>query len=383
LKNISTQSEAKMDILSKAIEYYENNDYNWRDVRGLMFEDFDYEERINKNYYSSRMEKNDEMHQLRKLAQKLLNKDGIFDDEELGKDDSILFAIIIDALELQHTERNYYSRYGKDEWIKMIYEKYKDDFFRLSKNRKLSKPLLNNYKIKLRKLRHRFDPKNNLNYVKFKNYENPLSMIAFINGHIASGKLTQSKAKKVLEKLLFTNRSYNGSLNYNFSERELPKAQIVFTYIANNLFPYFNISEKNKFLRIILEYMPNYEEIFKSCIKKNPNNYIKTLFGRDIFIKKFGRFDKEMLELFTKGIINHNRAIDELLNYAKTMSKKLINQSMSGGPRKIFDTLPPNPHNYEDDDDIPYFTDIMDNLNDISYNIKAILDKLGYYGDKF
>ncbi len=372
-----------MDILTRTIEHYDDNGdgYKWRNARGFMFVKDDYEEQ--RGYYG-RLKPNEGMKQLRRLVKKLLNDKRIFSNEELQKDDSIFFAIIIDACGLAMGNRDRYSSYGETEWMEEIYQRYRDEILRLAQDKKLVKPLLNSYKTKLRTLKQKLDPKNNLNYVEFKNYQNPLSMIAFMNGHISGEKLSQANAKKILAKMIFKDSDYSyhhrrHNNEYLVPEDEIPKAKIVFNYIINNLLPFLNIIEKHRFLKIILKCMPNYRELFTLYLQKSPDNYIKPLFDKDIYVRKFDKFDNKMLNLFTDGIEFPTIAIDELLAYSQLIARKLTNQKMSGGSDIFFEKLEDNPENPY----TPYFSDSLKLLNNIHYNIQIILKKLGYNKDDF
>ena len=292
--------------------------------------------------------------------QELAKGDEILSNEELAKDSSLRFSIILDAF--KNIKQN---NWRKKERAEIIATKYREKMIELSKDREITKNLSSSYKNFLRNLKDELDPSNNLNYTNFRDYSNPLAMIAFINGHISSEKrLTQKRAMGVLSKVLI--------------EDEIPlvqysKAQTVLLFCINNLAPYLAKSGKKKLIKFGLERVEQPKELFFDFVKKYPNNYIDTLFGREMFIKKFDKFTSEEIETLLIGIDDKEEAQEMLLEKSIILANRLFLKPNSGGTRIFFKHLSVNSENGFS----PYFSEMVKVLDNINYNIKKILDGLG------
>jgi len=168
-----------MDLVLK---YYLRKDNYW--IRTELFK-----------YSFKNLDNNPLKKELINIVEKLANSD-VLAIEELQKDSSLRFSIVIDAINL-YTE---YGRYNAKRKVVKIAETYEDKILELSKNRNLTKNLDKSRKKLLREIKERLDPTNNIDKIRFENYNNPLAMIAFINGHISSEKrLTQKRSTAILD----------------------------------------------------------------------------------------------------------------------------------------------------------------------------------------
>lgn len=343
---------------TELVRYYENHDgyYN-------IFEET--KENNSYRYYSPPPHN---ILQLRELSYNIANSD-ILSNEELAKDNSLRFSMIIEALNYEKSKRR------DTDITKKIFSKYSDTLLELVKDKSLVKNLPEKKKRMIRELKEFYDPANNLNYVSFKNYNNPLSMIAFINGHISSEKrLTQKRAGEVLNKVLIEEERYP---RFRDDFIDYSKANSVILYCVNNLMPYLSASSTKKLIKFTLEHIEEPKELFFKSIEKA--NLIEILFDKKFYIKKFDKFTDQELDLLTNSIKEPNRVKEIMLEKANIIAKRLYLYPNSGGCRVFFSELKLNQNN----DNVPYLRDILEVMNNMEYNIQNILLRLGHKSNDY
>jgi len=305
-------------------------------------------------YYNNSMPP--EAKELIELTDELANG-AILSNEELSREESLRFCLILDAC-------NQYIKNGYErKKVTKIANKYKDEIIRLSKDKNITKNLNNSHKRILRKLKNAFDPTSNLNYIEFKDYSNPLAIIAFINGHITSQKrLTQQRAAEILKKVLIE----------DIPTEQISKAKTLLLFCVNNFAPYLNKISKKKLLKFILTNMPEPNEMFFDFVKKYPNDYTGVLFDKEFFIKKFDKFSNREIELLINGIEDKKEAYIFLSEKLNRMADRLYLKPNSGGCRVFFKHLLTSEYS----DLTPDFGEMVTVLENINYNLESLRKEL-------
>ena len=296
--------------MQNIINFYKN-DSDWNDY--LFYE----LKELTEDRYYYRKKPPIELLELVKISEQIANSE-ILSREELAQNDSLRFAIILDAFKNANK-----SGWRSQKRAKVIAQKYQN-ILELLQDRELIRPLSSSHKNFIRKLKDELDPTNNLNYITFKDYSNPLAMIAFINGHISGKKrLTQSRSAKVLNKILLD----------DISEYQTSKAKTVILFCINNLVPYLSKSSKKKLLKFILREFVNSNDIFFDFVKRYPDDYTTILFDKEFFIKKFNKFTKDEFELLLNGITNIPKTQKFLMEKSSILANRLYLKPNSGGCR--------------------------------------------------
>lgn len=368
-----------METIIELIDSYKGKYDGWTSNKILFFVDLDYEEieKNKRNRYSSYDTKTPNLFlEFRKIAHQLANDSEVLSNDELRKDNSLRFVIILEACNLKLIQKEDYYSYSSStkNRVNYIVELYKDRILDLAQDRNLVKKLPDYYKRILRQLKKDLDPKNNLNFVEFKDYSNPLSMIAFINGHIKSAKkLPQNRAKEVLHKVLLDDRYFD--IEYDDS-----KVKTVILFCVNNLAEFLAYNEKKKLIKFAFEHIPySAKDIFFTMVQKHPDNYIKILFSTDMYIRLCGKFSSDEVQLFVAGIKDKDKALEIMKDNAYLISRKLAQISNSGGTKIFRKDIRENFKNKN----APYLSDIMRVFNDLDYNLKNIFLALGYSKDEY
>lgn len=344
-------------------------------VENKIFEDIDKNRDSNSRY--SRVK--DEIVELRKITHQIADGD-ILTTEELKEHNSLKFTIIMIALKkkAEYKIDKYINNINDDikYIIERIYDKYKNIIFELVNNRNITKSVSKQRKKIVREIKELYDPDDDLLYTKFENYDNNLMIISFINKYISSSKkLTQKRAGEILHKVLI---EYNYN-SYDFID--INKGKPVILYCINNLTPYLSVSLKKKLLKFLVKYIDNPQDIFFDFIEKYPDNYIPILFEKEFYIKIFNKFDDNQLNYFVAGIKDDKKemAKDMLIEKANIIAKRLYLYPNSGAQKIFLMQLKKNERN----DGVPYLKDMIEVFDNVYYNLKNILLKLGYSKDDY
>lgn len=335
--------------MQNIINFYKN-DSDWNDY--LFYE----LKELTEDRYYYRKKPPIELLELVKISEQIANSE-ILSREELAQDDSLRFAIILDAFKNANK-----SGWRSQKRAEVIAQKYQD-ILELLQDRELIRPLSSSHKNFIRKLKDELDPTNNLNYITFKDYSNPLPMIAFINGHISGKKrLTQQKSTNILNKILLD----------DISEYQTSKAKTVILFCINNLVPYLSKSSKKKLLKFILREFVNSNDIFFDFVKRYPDDYTTILFDKEFFIKKFNKFTKDEFALLLNGITNIPKTQKFLMEKSIILANRLYLKPNSGGCRVFFSHLQTDIANGFS----PRFSEMVEVIENINYNLKNLLIEL-------